>query len=271
MKAPALPNGAAVLKGLPPGSPADLTPEQAKLILGGEATMWEELATPEMLDARLWPRLAAIAERFWSPETTTDVASMYQRLNLTSEWLALSGLNHLSNPELMRLRLAGPYAQAPLDVLASLVEPTKGYSRHAERYGIFSTLNRLEFTVPSESDVAREFRNAVDAYLATPRDKRNGAALRASLALWAQAAKDVRPMLENESVLTENLPLAGALEQLCQTGQEALTYLAGKNEAPPDWKKQADAKIKPVVNQRFGDLLIQIGPGVQKLVDAVGR
>ena len=31
------------------------------------------------------------------------------------------------------------------------------------------------------------------------------------------------------------------------------------------------AVLKPIVNQRFGDLLIQIGPGVQKLVDAAGR
>jgi hexosaminidase len=233
--------------------------------------MWEELASPEMIDARLWPRLAAMAERFWSPETTTDVASMYQRLHATSEWLEWLGLNHISNPELMRMRLAGPYPQAPLDVLASLVEPTKGYSRHAERYGIFSTLNRLEFTVPSESDVAREFRNAVDAYLASPKDKRDGANLRAHLVHWAQAAKDVRPMLENESVLTQELPLAAAVAELCRTGEEALSYLDGAKPPPADWKKQANAEIKPIVNQRFGDLLIQIGPGVQKLVAAVGN
>jgi len=271
MKAPASPNGGPVGKGLPPGTPADLTPEQAKLILGAEGTMWEELCTPEMIDARLWPRLAAMAERFWSPETTSDVASMYQRLHATSEWLQWLGLNHISNPELMRMRLAGPYPPVPLDVLASLVEPTKGYSRHAERYGIFSTFNRLEFTVPSESDVAREFRNAVDRYLALPKDQRHSAELRAHLAEWSKAAKDVRPMLENESVLTQELPLAAAVAELCLTAGEALTYLDGTTAAPADWKKQASAKLKPIVNQRFGDLLIQIAPGVQKLVDAVGK
>jgi hexosaminidase len=271
LKAPASPNSGPVGKGPAPGTPADLTPEQAKLILGGEATMWEELVSVEMIDARLWPRLAAIAERFWSPESTVDVASMYRRLRTTSEWLEWLGLNHKSNPELMRQRLAGPYPLRPLDVLASLVEPTKGYSRHAERYGIFSVLNRLEFTVPSESDAAREFRNAVDAYLAAPKDQRDGAELRERLALWAQAAKQVRPMLENESILTENLPLADALAKLCQVGQEALRYLDGTNTAPADWKTQADSTIKPIVNQRFGDLLIQIGPGVQKLVNAVGK
>jgi hexosaminidase len=196
---------------------------------------------------------------------------MYRRLEITSEWLEWLGLNHRSNPELMRQRLAGPYPVRPLDVLASLVEPTKGYSRHAERYGIYSVLNRLEFAVPSESDTARKFRNDVDEYLAAPRDQRSSANLRERLLDWARAAKDVRPMLENQSVLTENLPLANAVAKLCAVSQEALTYLDGPTLAPADWHKQASVTIKPIVNQRFGDLLIQIGPGIQKLVDATGR
>jgi hexosaminidase len=268
MKAPGLPNGGAVGKGPAPGTPADLTPEQAKLILGGEAAMWEELASVEMIDARLWPRLAAIAERFWSPEATTDVASMYRRMNATSEWLEWLGLNHRSNPELMRQRLAGPYPVGPLDVLASLVEPNKGYTRHAQKYGIFSTLNRLSFAIPSESDTAREFRNSVDEYLA---DKRNGGErLQMYLATWEQAAKDVRPMLTNQSVLTENLPVADGVETLCQVGRQALSYMNGGAAAvPAGWKKNAAAKIAPFVDKNFGDLLIQIAPGVQKLVAAV--
>ena len=253
-------------KGSKPGAPADLTPEQAKLILGGEATMWEELCTPEMIDTRLWPRLAAIAERFWSPESTVDAASMYQRLKVTSDWLEWSGLKHQSDAELMRQRLAGPYPVGPLDVLASLVEPTKGYSRHAQRYGIFSVFNRLEFAIPSESDTAREFRNGVDEYLA---EKRNGAELQKNLADWEWAAKEVRPMLQSQSVLTENLPVAEGVQTLCEVGQEALKYLNGPAKASPDWKKTAKTRIEPLVDKPFGDLLIQIAPGVQKLVDAV--
>jgi hexosaminidase len=248
------------------GKEADLTPEQAKLILGGEGTMWEELASPEMIDARLWPRLAVIAERFWSPESTTDVASMYQRLEVTSKWLEWLGLNHRTNPELMRQRLAGAYPVEPLDTVASLVEPTKGYSRHAQKYGIFSTLNRLEFAIPSESDTAREFRNGVDAYLA---DKRTGEDLSRHLAVWEQAARDVKPMMTNQSVLTQELPVAEGVQVLSQVGQEALSFLRGTAKPPAGWKAKAEARIKPYVDQRFGDLLIQIAPGVQKLVAAV--
>ncbi|HEU5402011.1 MAG TPA: family 20 glycosylhydrolase, partial [Terriglobales bacterium] len=63
---------------IPPDS--DLTPEQAKLILGGEACMWSEQITPETIDSRIWPRLAAVAERLWSPENVRDVPDMYRRL-----------------------------------------------------------------------------------------------------------------------------------------------------------------------------------------------
>ncbi len=71
--------------------PQDLTPEEQKNILGGEAAMWEELADAENLDAKLWPRLAAIAERFWSPQSTTDVNSMYSRLGPTNKLAGVAG------------------------------------------------------------------------------------------------------------------------------------------------------------------------------------
>ena len=63
---------------------SDLTPEQKKMIMGGEATMWSELVTPMTIDSRIWPRTAAIAERFWSPATQTDLNSMHRRLAVIS-------------------------------------------------------------------------------------------------------------------------------------------------------------------------------------------
>src|ERR1700733_12950612 len=151
------------------GEAADLTPEQKKLILGGEAAMWEELATAENLDSRLWPRLAAIAERFWSPESVSDVGSMYDRLENVDFWLEWLGLTQRSNLELMLRRLAGPDTDlTPLHVFASALEPVKGYERHRNHYGASSAFNRLVDAIPPESDAAREFRNAVDRYLATP-------------------------------------------------------------------------------------------------------
>ena len=250
--------------------PAELTPEEQKNILGGEAAMWEELATAENLDAKLWPRLAAIAARFWSPQSVTDVASMYQRMEVTNHWLEWLGLTQRSNLQLMRQRLAGTMPVQPLDRFSSILEPVKRYGRHAGRYTTFTPLNRLVDSIPPESDAARRFRDAVDQYLATPQDQRHGEELRKQLAAWSEDAMNVKPMLTANSLLTENLPVADAIIALCRAGQEALSYLdaGATSPASADWKQRNASAVQDAA-QRQGDILIQIAPAIQKLVDAV--
>ena len=129
-----------------------LSDDEKKRVLGGEAAMWEELATMENIDVKLWPRLAAIAERFWSPEDVTDIASMYKRLDATSHWLDLQGMRHLSEIRLMQARLAGSFDPAPLAILASILEPMKGYSRHrTQKFSSIFPFNRLVDAIPPES------------------------------------------------------------------------------------------------------------------------
>ena len=70
------------------------SPEEAQRILGGEATMWSELVTPLTVDSRIWPRTAAIAERFWSAQEIIDIDSMYERLNTINQYLELVGIQH---------------------------------------------------------------------------------------------------------------------------------------------------------------------------------
>ena len=72
----------------------ELTKEEASSILGGEATMWSELVTPLTIDSRIWPRTAAIAERFWSAQEVTDIDSMLERMNSISQSLELMGIQH---------------------------------------------------------------------------------------------------------------------------------------------------------------------------------
>jgi hexosaminidase len=250
------------------GETADLTLEQRKRILGGEAAMWEELATAENLDAKLWPRLAAIAERLWSPESITDIASMYRRLEITNQWLEWLGLKQRTNLELMRERLAGASPVKPLDTFASVLEPVKGYSRHAENYTSFTPLNRLVDSIPPESDAAREFRNAVDGYLAGPKEQADTEALRKKLALWSERTTAVRPTLQTNSLLTEDIPVADSLLRLCQAGQEALSSLGSHNLASLEWKQRSLAAIGDAAKPQ-ANMLIQIALAIQKLVEAV--
>jgi hexosaminidase len=248
------------------GEAADLAPDQKKLILGGEAAMWEELATAENLDSRLWPRLAAIAERFWSPESVSDVGNMYDRLEDVNLWLEWLGLAQRSNLELMLRRLAGASSDpGPLRLFASAFEPVKGYERHRNRYGASSSFNRLVDAIPPESDAARKFRNAVDRYLSAPNDA-DADKLTKQFDAWSKNAAEIRPLLESNSLLTEDLPLADGLITLCKVGDDAVGYAT--NPAPADWKQHTVSALKDA-NAHHAGLLIAIGPAIQKLVDAV--
>lgn len=272
LKSPPPAPGHQLRRGSPaPGTPSDLTPEQQKRILGGEAAMWEELADAENLDAKLWPRLAAIAERLWSPESITDTDSMYQRMDFAGRWLEYRGLTQRSALRLMRQRLAGMLPYQWLNVFASVLEPVKGYSRHAQFYTSFTPLNRLVDSIPPESKAARLFRDAVDAYLALPVNRRDGSGeLRRQLVGWADAVVAVRPMLQTNSLLTEDIPVADQLADLCKIGEQALSYVDGSAAAKPapGWKQQAEAAVQKD-SARQADMLIQIAPGIEKLVEAV--
>ena len=169
----------------------------------------------------------------------------------------------------MRQRLAGPFPYQPLDRFASVLEPVKGYARHAEKYTSTTPLNRLVDSIAPESDAARAFRDEVDHYLAAPKDRRNAKILRQQLAMWQEDAAAVRPMLEGNSILTENLPVADALAVLCKTGEEALDYLDGtKQRANPDWKQRSLSVVEGA-GKRHGDILLPIAPGIAALIQAV--
>jgi hexosaminidase len=206
----------------------------------------------------LWPRLAAIAERFWSPADVTDVASMYRRLDATSHWLDLQGLEHLSEIRLMQARLAGSFDPTPLAIFASILEPIKGYSRHrAQKYSSIVPFNRLVDAIPPESVAAREFRDAVE-HIDTNLDF-----VRARLTEWRAASDSVAPTLKSNALLTEDIDVANAVTELCSIGLEAL------GPKPDAARVQAmlaaiDADSKPKA-----EMLIQIAPGISKLVQRV--
>lgn len=46
----------------------NLTAEEEKLVIGGEASLWGEEIDSSNLMSKAWPRGAAFAERMWSPQ-----------------------------------------------------------------------------------------------------------------------------------------------------------------------------------------------------------
>ncbi len=249
------------------GDAAKLTPAEQEKILGGEACMWTEYVTPENIDLRIWPRAAAIAERLWSPADVKNPASMYARMELVSRRLSLLGLTHRSNQELMLERLAASGPIEPVRTLADVVEPVKDYAReNARNYTSATPLNRMVDTAASESMVAREFGQEVDALL---RGQGDPAAVERKLSLWRNYARHALPTLTGSNLLAETVPIAENLSAVAALGLEALGYFRSGKPAPASWFQTAQATLERARKSRAELLLMIVGP-TKKLVDAVG-
>jgi hexosaminidase len=247
------------------GAAASLTPEQASRILGGEACMWSELVTPENVDSRIWPSMAAIAERFWSPPDVKDVDSMYRRLEAVSRELDGVGLTHRSSYPLMLARLAGAHPPEALETLADVVEPVKRYAReNAHEYTSLTPLNRLVDAARPESETARLFARRVDRLSA------NKDAVRKQLIAWRDSREVLLPLLESSALLKEDIPLAEDLSAVARAGIEALDYLDSGKPAPQAWVDEQFVLLDLAAKPR-AELLLMTVPPVRKLVEAARK
>jgi len=188
--------GAGAAAGAGDGTP--LTPAEQKNVLGGEAAMWAEWATPEILDQRIWPRAAAVAERLWSPQSLRDTDDMYRRLDAITLRLDEAGLQHIRNRAALLQRLAGDRATpAQLDALrifAEALEPVKRYQRR--RLDTTSTqqtpLVGLVDAIVTDSASARAFNANVAAYLEVRKSK-TGPSIKADTASKSDPANRTAP------------------------------------------------------------------------------
>jgi hexosaminidase len=246
------------------GATAGLTPEQKRLILGGEAAMWVEFATPENVDTRIWPRMAAIAERLWSPQDVTDLDSMYQRMAITNQRLQWAGTTNIHNREMMLHRLTNNGPTHSLEILDSILEPVKEYAREGMRvYSSFTPLNRLVDATWPESETARQFSKLVGD------PKAHQAELRKMLTAWRDNRDEVMPVLKGSSLLQEAEPLAQDVADLSSTGIEALDAINSGKAPPESWMQNARDLCTRARKPR-AELLIMVVPSIQKLVEAAG-
>ncbi|WP_246387350.1 beta-N-acetylhexosaminidase [Gluconacetobacter sacchari] len=162
-------------------APPPLTARQKALVLGGEAPLWAELVTDEMLDGRIWPRAAAIAERFWSAADVRDVDDMYRRLAVVNAGLQITGLQGEANRWRMAARLS-PGSVDPVLVLASATVPLRNYNmnRYVGRHG--HRLDEIGEIATPDPVAATRFSMLVGRYVAG--DRGVAPALRRQLVAW---------------------------------------------------------------------------------------
>jgi hexosaminidase len=250
-----------------------LSDDEKKRILGGEACMWSEYITADSIDSRIWPRTAVVAERLWSPQSTLDVDSMYARLGAESRRLETLGLTHRSSENRMLRRLAGQEDIAALRVLADVVEPVKEYDReNLHGPGSVSTpLNRVIDAIPPESEVARQFSVEVDQWIAGKfQDAMLEKRIRADLTRWSLNHAELQPLFASSFIVAEVEPVSQNLSALASGGLQALDYIDKGQSAPSDWIAQQEAIVKNSAAKK-ADLLLMVGPPIQKLVEASGN
>jgi len=221
---------------LPAATHYAVDPGDGDGILGGEACMWAEYVSAETVDSRIWPRMAAIAERFWSAADVRDVSSMYARMEAVSRNLEWTGLRHRAAYEPMLERIAGDQPAEPLRVLADACESLGiEVRRDARKYTSLIDLNRFVDAVRPESERVRRIQ---------PAD------LRATFRLWAENDRQLARLGVAElNGLSKDLSALGAI------GLQALDYADSGKPAPEPWvaeqKRLLDRMEKPNAEVRL--------------------
>lgn len=236
---------------------SNLTEAEHHRVLGGEVCMWGEHINALSIDSRIWPRTAAVAERFWSPESLRDVDDMYRRLSVESLRIEALGLTHLTHEGAALRELAGSEDIDALRVFSSVLQPVSFGERYKYQHtDQITPLDNMVDAVRPDPPSRHQIAMLVREYLKSPgTDQQAGKQLDRTFKSWAAAVPGVETQMARSPLLAIARPRAQQLSELSQTGEEALSYLSGGRKAPAGWKEKKIAQIeaarKPEALVRF--------------------
>ncbi|MEJ2007611.1 MAG: family 20 glycosylhydrolase [Acidobacteriota bacterium] len=241
-------------------------------VLGGEAAMWAELEDRWNMEARIWPRAGAVAERFWSPADVQNVEDMYRRLFRLSFMLDQAGVNNLVDYERQIRRFAGPLPAGPVKTLLDVLTPTRGYrrlfglmQRPATERNSLAPLNTVADAVLADSAPKYEFRWALAAYLKT-HSAASERKLRSMLTLWARNDERLAPYFAQSKDLQEVSEQSKNLSNLAQAGLQFLD-LSRRGKTPgADQRAGYEAAVK-AAKTSHGGTDIAVAPEIEALFE----
>jgi lysophospholipase L1-like esterase len=239
-----------------------------------------------MLDHRLWPRAAALAERFWSPARVRDPLDMYRRLAEIHDQLTVGGLMADAQRRRMAARLA-PGNTEPVTTLLDIVTPVRNMAHDhrivaaARGQRIVQSLNALADAAPADSLLARKFADTARQFIAG--DRTLEPTLRAQLNLWRDNDARFAAIARGNAMLEPALPTSANIAALAGGGLDAIDAIVRRADvANASWdaleKRLAEAEaheaasILPIASfvgkHPPADLIIAITPAIRELVNA---
>jgi hexosaminidase len=241
-------------------------------ILGGEAAQWTELADAENIETRIWPRMAAIAEKFWSPKEVRDSMDMYRRLFITADHLAEAGLCYESNYDRMILRFSAGEHYTAMHNLMDVLTPEKGVKR------IFASLNLPEsYSYPASpmmraADIAQadprtkwEFRKNVEQFLRT-KDSISGAAIRGQLLIWSVNYDQLRTQFQRTPGTREIEKQSEQLSALSAAALQAIEWIRAGQKPPFSWMSD-HKELFSAANGIYGETELSVYPELMSLIE----
>lgn len=241
---------------------ATLTAEEKARILGGEATMWSELVSPETIDSRIWPRTAAIAERLWSDANVNDVVEMRKRLYSVTNRLEELGITHIKNKEMLLRNISNYENTGSLEVFASICEPLKIYSRNAGgiEYQTYSPLTLFADACTPDAKDAFLFNQLVLDFSNTKDEKTKGEIV-SFLDKWIRNHKDLEALSTHAPLVKSFLPLSENLKEL---SEQLVLKLSNKTTVE---EKELSVLLENCNSKAYADVELANYEGLKKLVE----
>jgi len=226
-----------------------LTPEQQKKILGGEVCMWGEHLDQRTIDSRIWPRTAAVAERFWSKQEVRDPDDMYRRLASVSLELEQLGVRHLSSEDAGLRELAGREDIEMLRTFATAFEPVSFGERVQQQHtSQLTPLTSFVDAVQPDPPARHAIQRTTTQFLATggqqTRDSvEAGEALLRFFDSVGASVPEVEKLMETSPRLATLRTRAEQLAELTLIGKQAIEFRKTGSVPSAAWTEQGLATI----------------------------